>query len=288
VYTRFIWDDGARLKGTDHSGLKVSDAAARAEGQQLPTAEKQHHQQPMNLLDYEIKESPRAKHVRLKVSLYDASLVVVVPQGFDRECIPEVLQEKRSWIERARRSVVEQRQLAGAESPVERPESVHLRAVGEDWLVEYRRLVNGRLAAAENGNHTLVVRGDVGDVEACRKVVGEWVKGKARAHLVPWLHTVSRAQALPVGRAVVKAQRTCWATCSTYKTISINRKLLFLPTRLVDYVFIHELCHTVHMNHSRAFWGLVAQRASDYKEREAELRTAWRYVPTWLGQNGRG
>jgi predicted metal-dependent hydrolase len=242
----------------------------------------------MNSLDYEIKESPRAKHVRLKVSLYDASLVVVVPQGFDRECIPEVLQEKRSWIERARRSVVEQRRLVEVEPPAERPEQLHLRAVGEDWAVEYCRLMSGRLTAAENGGHIVVVRGDVGDVEACRKVVGEWVKGKARAHLVPWLHGVSRAQDLPISRAVVKAQRTCWATCSTYKTISINRKLLFLPARLVEYVFIHELCHTVHMNHSREFWRLVGERAADYKEREAELRTAWRYVPTWLGQNGRG
>ncbi len=240
----------------------------------------------MKLLDYEIKESPRAKHVRLKVSLYDASLVVVVPQGFDRECIPEVLQEKRSWIERARRSVVEQRQLAGSEPPVARPERIHLRAVDEEWSVDYRSLVSPRLTAAENGNRTLLIRGNVGDTEACRKAVGEWVKAKARTHLVPWVLAVSRTQDLPISRVVVKAQRTCWATCSTRRTISVNRKLLFLPARLVEYVFIHELCHTVHMDHSRKFWGLVAERAPDYKEREAELHTAWRFVPTWLGQNG--
>jgi predicted metal-dependent hydrolase len=240
----------------------------------------------MKRLDYEIKESPRAKHVRLKVSLYDASLVVVVPQGFDRECIPEVLQEKRSWIERARRSVVEQRRMVGTEPPVGRPESVLLRALEEEWSVEYRPSRSLRLAAAENGDHALLIRGQVDDIEACRKAVGEWVKVKARAHLVPWVLAVSRAQELPISRVAVRAQRTCWATCSTRRTISVNRKLLFLPARLVEYVFIHELCHTVHMDHSRKFWGMVAERARDYKDYEAELRTAWRYVPTWLGQNG--
>lgn len=274
------------MKGARGGGVKLSHAAAGQRDSSHSRRRSDSLQPPMKLLEYEVKESPRAKHVRLKVSLYDASLVVVVPRGFDRECIPEVLREKRSWIERARRSVVEQRQMVGAEPAAARPERICLRALEEEWAVAYRPLCTPRLVAAENGDHTLLVRGDVDDVEACRKVVGEWVKGKARCHLVPWVLGVSEAQGLSVSRVMVKAQRTCWATCSTRGTISVNRKLLFLPPRLVEYVFIHELCHLVHMNHSRDFWGLVAERASDYKEREAELRTAWRYVPAWLGPNG--
>ncbi len=60
-------------------------------------------------------------------------------------------------------------------------------------------------------------------------------------------------------------------------------KLLFLPPELVRYVFVHELCHTVHMNHSREFWRFLAVKEPGYMELDKQLRTAWRLVPAWLG-----
>jgi hypothetical protein len=63
--------------------------------------------------------------------------------------------------------------------------------------------------------------------------------------------------------------------------ISLNCKLLFLAPELVRHVLVHELCHTVELNHSPRFWALVQRFEPDARTLRRRMRDAWRDVPVW-------
>ena len=55
----------------------------------------------------------------------------------------------------------------------------------------------------------------------------------------------------------IRASRTKWGSCSGRNHISLSLFLMTLPEHLRDYVIVHELCHTVHHDHSPRFHALV-------------------------------
>lgn len=77
----------------------------------------------------------------------------------------------------------------------------------------------------------------------------------------------------PVKRVTVRDQRTRWGSCSARHTISLNWRLVQTPPYVVDYIILHELAHTRHMNHSDQFWAEVARVCPNYDEAEAWLKT---------------
>ena len=60
-------------------------------------------------------------------------------------------------------------------------------------------------------------------------------------------------------RLFIRSQKTKWGTCSSKGNISLNWRLIMCPPTILEYLVVHELSHTVHLNHSRKFWELVAK-----------------------------
>ncbi len=88
------------------------------------------------------------------------------------------------------------------------------------------------------------------------------------------LEALAQKHGFKYSNCTVRDARSRWGSCSSRRSISLNIHLVVLPDRLIDYVLLHELCHTVEMNHSEKFWALMDRCTAPARSRtlRAELK----------------
>ncbi len=223
---------------------------------------------------WRVRESQRAR--RLTVRVFPGGHVeIVVPVGTRPRMVQQFVSRHRIWIERK----VEEFRHIGAEPPEALPRAIALQAVGRALTVDYASCLG--IPRVHDAGDRLLVAGDLSRLPLVRHALQRWLLKTAHAELVPRLQAVAVRHQLEFARAQVRRQRTRWGSCSRSGTVSINACLLFQRPDVVRYLFVHELAHTVHMNHSRRFWRLVERMEPGWAPLDRELATGWRHVPHW-------
>jgi predicted metal-dependent hydrolase len=90
-----------------------------------------------------------------------------------------------------------------------------------------------------------------------RKAIEEALRKNAKAVLPSRLAELSAQHRLPFQAVKINSSRGRWGSCSVRQVINLSFFVLLLPQHLIDYVLLHELCHTLEMNHSDRFWSLL-------------------------------
>ena len=110
-----------------------------------------------------------------------------------------------------------------------------------EWVLQMRTKISER--AMSGADYTPI------QIEALRS--------EAKQVLPAMVERLAQQYGFRYGRVTIRATRSKWGCCTSQNNLSLSLFLMTLPTHLQEFVVLHELCHTIHHNHSAAFHALL-------------------------------
>lgn len=200
----------------------------------------------------------------------DSRVLVRAPLGCSEALIAERVQKRAGWISR---------QLAEFERY--RPRTPARQYVnGESHLYlgrQYRlKLLQGDSAGVKLARGHLIVSlpGDR-DTDRTRALLHRWYLDRARSVFGEVLSTSLRSfNGVEHPRLIVRTMQSRWGSLSRAGTMTLNVNLVRAPRPCIEYVVMHELCHTRHRDHDALFFKLLGQLMPDWERRKQRLEAA--------------
>ena len=216
-------------------------------------------------LIYSVRVSKRAKRISLRFDS-DGELELVYPLGKRLPTPEQVLRGKTEWVLAAGEKI----RKARAKFPpphYREGEIFPIRGVGHTLkLVRDPQQVGLRIRQ-DDGDLIVTFSCATGcpSAESLREAILRFYRDIAKAFLPQRVAELAGLYGFAFEKVRIKNQKTRWGSCSAKGNINLNMRLMMAPDGAIDYVILHELCHTRVMNHGVAFWNLVELNCPDYR-----------------------
>lgn len=207
----------------------------------------------------------------LGIKVYpDTSVKVFAPIDTDLPIIEQHLKAKRKWIEKQQRSFqtylpkTPPRQYIGGESFLYLGKQYMLKI--EPSTAEEVKLYQGRL----------VVKTLNPEATHIKKLLQQWYIARATIlfnKLFEEQFCLFKRFTLENPILQIKKMEKRWGSCTPQQKIILNPELIKAPIACINYVILHELCHLVHHNHSKAFYRLLENFMPDWQKYKQLLET---------------
>ena len=195
----------------------------------------------------------------------NADLVVRAPHRVSDDEIQKFISEKSAWIDNKRRLI--KAQLEDNENQHSSSQCLYL---GSLYPL---KIDNSNVEPISFNGHIFTIANV--NREKISLLLKSWYKKRFIEVALPRLSYFSDKYKLKGNQVRVKEQKTLWGSCSSKNNINLNYLLIMAPMKVIDYVIVHELVHTIHKNHSAKFWQKVETIMPNYKDSR-----------NWLKDNG--
>lgn len=208
---------------------------------------------PISHLPIEVKHSPRAKRLALRLDNAARIVRLVVPKGVSEKKAHKFALEHEDWI-------IEK--ISALPPRVRFENGRMLPILGKNYRILVRR--DSRATEITRQDGTLLVRTNkAADISAR---VTAYLKKLAKEELTERSHAKAERIMKPIKDVSVRDMKSRWGSCGSDGKLCFSWRLILAPELAMDYVVAHEVAHLVHMNHGKRFWSLCEKLSDDYDE----------------------
>jgi len=199
-----------------------------------------------------------------------SDLQVRVPQHLEDRRVAGILQQKRSWI----CSKVAQLQCTPPHHPKELVSGEALPYLGRNYRLKVQEGQNVGVCFSRGYIRATVRPTEQGEQRErrIRQYLNKWYCSRALERLSRKATRYGRHIGVSPTAISVRNFKARWGSCNSRGQVVFNWHIIKAPHPVVDYVVVHELCHLIHPNHSKAFWKLVSRHDGAYGEHRQWLR----------------
>jgi len=217
------------------------------------------------ILNYQIRLSPKAQKKRIEITPYN--IEVIAPEESSETEIAAFIQEKVKDIFIAQEKLKQKNTtffhekdqfFAGGK--------VSFRGRRLMVSTEFSEIEKPLLSFKSRFNLTLpkLLQGD-DNTEIISNLINKWLDIRLYEDSQEIALSLGKHHGLQFKRVRVRDQKNIWATCGHDGILYINRLLVKVPKKVLEYVVAHELAHLTYRNHSEDFWSLVEKMVPDYQ-----------------------
>lgn len=125
----------------------------------------------------------------------------------------------------------------------------------------------GRFSRLEAHGESLVftLPARAGDL-AIRRAARDFYEAQARADVGRWLPRYLPSLPRAPRRVTFKMMSSQWGSLAPDGSMALDLSLVLARPSAFEYVVVHELCHLIHADHSRAFWREVEVRCPYWRD----------------------
>lgn len=206
----------------------------------------------MQLPDNYILIQRDVKHARLRVS-EDGLIRVIVPPVFSDADVESLLNKKQRWIEKNVRFFKGMSKINLQRNQI--------LLYGNRYTYFYDSTYEHKVTI-DHEHKTIRAKRNLLD----KNIQQQWLTNVARKYLTQRIDDLAGKLKFKYNKLFIRNQRKKWGNCSKERNISLNWRLIKAPLFVIDYLIVHELLHTVVMNHTHKFWTMLKSYYPDYKD----------------------
>jgi predicted metal-dependent hydrolase len=207
----------------------------------------------------------RRKTVTLQID-EKGKLILRAPLHASERSLRELLERKRSWIERHQRVARERYRVVSARGFGEGERYPYL---GSWYPLEYIPSPDGKGPCRFSGRSFQI---DSNRADEVRELMMNWYREAAARVLPERVSLYADRSGLSCSGVRISHARKRWASCSPSGVLNFSWRIVMAPMEVIDYLVVHELCHRAEQNHSSRFWDRVSSILPDYAHRRKWLR----------------